>query len=117
VPFDEEELALWGPSANGRAIKARLRHPPPPDDAATAAWRFRATDLDLVAHVNNAVYWEPLEEQLLARDEEPASVDAEIEFRDPAQPGDALVRSAPGGLWITAADDGRVHASVMLATS
>ena len=112
VPFDEDEMAVWGTSAHGRQVKARLRHPPPPDDAATQPWRFRVADLDVAQHVNNAAYWEPLEE-LLAAAEEPASLDAEIEFREAAQPGEALIRTEPGRLWITAADDGRVHASIV----
>jgi acyl-ACP thioesterase len=116
VPFDDDELATWSGSANGRQVKARLRHPAPPEDVETRPWRFRATDLDFAEHVNNAVYWEALEEQLIERPEEPGSLDAEIEFREAAQPGEALIRSAPGRLWITAADDDRVHASIYVAT-
>jgi acyl-ACP thioesterase len=112
VPFDDEEMATWGDSAGDRRVRARLRHPEPPDGASMAPWRFRAADLDLAEHVNNAVYWEPLEEHLLA--DEPAGIDAEIEFREAAQPGDALIRAEPGHLWITA-PDGRVHASVAVA--
>ena len=115
IPFDDEEMATWGDSADGRKVRARLRHSPPPGEATSAAWRFRAADLDLAQHVNNAVYWEPLEETLVAVD--PDAIDAEIEFREAAQPGDALIRAAPGHLWITAPDDGRIHASIVVATS
>ena len=52
VPFDEDEMAMWGSSANGRQVKARLRHPPPPGDAATQPWRFRVADLDLAQPVS-----------------------------------------------------------------
>ena len=92
-----------------------LRHPLPPDDADTQPWRFRVADLDVAQHVNNAAYWEPLEEQL-AQGDEPVSLDAEIEFREAAQPGEALIRTGPGRVWITAAD-GRVHASIALGDS
>jgi acyl-ACP thioesterase len=62
--------------------------------------------------VNNAAYWEPVEEHL----GEPESLDAEIEFREPAQPGPARVlRGRDGTSWITA-EDGRVHASVVFAS-
>jgi hypothetical protein len=51
-------------------------------------------------------------EETLARGPEPESLDAEVEFREPAQPGTAVVlRENDGMLWI-AAEDGRVHASV-----
>jgi acyl-ACP thioesterase len=102
---------FYAESAQGRRVKARLRHPNPSGDERRTPWFFRATDVDLAAHVNNAAYWEPLEE-LLAERPEPEALDAEIEFREPAQPGSAVViHGANGALWI-AADDGRVHASV-----
>src|SRR4051812_49729232 len=57
--------AVYGPSAAGRRVRARLRHPgAAPDGVETEPWRFRAADLDLADHVNNAVYWQVLEEEL-----------------------------------------------------
>jgi acyl-ACP thioesterase len=106
--FDE----IYAPSAQGRKVKARLRHPNPPDDGLAAMpWRFRATDADIGDHVNNAAYWEAVEE-LIAAGAEPAGYDAEVEFREPAQPGDVVVAHSDGMLWITA-PDGRVHASAV----
>jgi acyl-ACP thioesterase len=102
---------IYAESAQGRKVKARLRHPSPAQDAERSPWFFRATDADVAAHVNNAAYWEPFEELLAAGRGEPESLDAEIEFREPAQPGPALLLQADGMLWVTAAD-GRVHASV-----
>jgi acyl-ACP thioesterase len=91
---------VFGPSAMGRRARARLRHPPvPPDGAATRPWWFRAADLDLAGHVNNAVYWEALEEELVA--EEPAAgLAAEIEYRAPAGAGGALVAADGPRRWI-----------------
>jgi acyl-ACP thioesterase len=111
TPLPESFDALYAPAAQGRRVKGRLRHPGPPEGAPGIPWRFRATDADIGDHVNNAAYWEPLEEELAATDTEPASLDAEIEFREPAQPGDAAVVRGDGALWI-AAPDGTVHASV-----
>jgi acyl-ACP thioesterase len=117
IPFDEDEIAMWTTSANGRAVKARLRHESPPEGTPGTPWHFRATDMDLAEHINNAVYWEPLEEDLLTGGgDEPATLDAEIEFRDAAQPGDALVLRDAGRLWITA-QDGRIHASIVVAAT
>lgn len=113
VPFPEPLEEMLAKAAGGRSVKARLRHPAPPDDAERAAWRFRGTDLDMAQHVNNAVYWEPLEERLIA-DADPDSFDAEIEFREPAQPGEVVVLRSDRATWI-AADDGPVHASILVA--
>jgi acyl-ACP thioesterase len=110
APLPESFDRIWASSAQGRKVKARLRHPNPAGDEAGAEWFFRRSDADIAEHVNNAAYWEAIEEDL----GEPADVDAEIEFREPAQPGAArLVRGAGGFTWI-AARDGRVHASVVL---
>jgi acyl-ACP thioesterase len=109
APLPESFDRLWAESAQGRKVKARLRHPNPGGGEACTPWFFRRTDADIGEHVNNAAYWEPVEETL----GEPHELDAEIEFREPAQPGPALVlRDAGGSTWITA-EDGRVHASVV----
>jgi acyl-ACP thioesterase len=109
APLPESFDRLWAESAQGRKVKARLRHANPAGDEPATDWFFRRSDADVADHVNNAAYWEPIEETL----GEPEAVDAEIEFREPAQPGNARVlRGAAGSTWITAVD-GRVHASVM----
>jgi acyl-ACP thioesterase len=111
TPLPESFDRLWRESALGRKVKARLKHPNPAGDEARSQWFFRASDADIAGHVNNAAYWEVLEE-IVARGSEPESLDAEVEFREPAQPGTAVVlRGSDGMLWITA-EDGRVHASV-----
>jgi acyl-ACP thioesterase len=93
--------AVYGPSAAGRRVRARLRHRgEPPPDGASAPWRFRAADLDLADHVNNAVYWQTLEEDLVAA-EPPGGLAAEIEHRAPAEAGDAAVLSDGELRWIT----------------
>jgi acyl-ACP thioesterase len=81
--FDE----IWAPSANGRRVSARLRHDAPPRDTAARPWTLRATDLDVVGHVNNAAYWAPIEDEL-ARRGRPRVRRAEIEFRAGLDEGD-----------------------------
>ncbi len=106
--------AIYGPSAMGRRVRARLRHPAgPPPGAAARPWHFRATDLDLAGHVNNAVYWETLEEELVAREPE-AGLEAEIEHRAPAGAGEATVLADGPMRWI-AAPDGTVVATLTAA--
>jgi acyl-ACP thioesterase len=109
APLPESFDRLWAESAQGRKVKARLRHPNPDGEEVPTPWFFRRSDADVADHVNNAAYWEPIEELL----GDPDSLDVEIEYREPAQPGEAVILRGPGGAtWITAGD-GRVHASVV----
>jgi acyl-ACP thioesterase len=143
TPVSAAELAVYADSANGRRVTARLRHPGPgsarsadgaggaggagdageagevgevgpTDGAATSLhWTFRATDCDLAGHVNNAAYWLPLEEELL-RGTEPDRLDAEIEYRTAAQPGDVVVVGIGSRRWILDAE-GETLASIVVA--
>jgi acyl-ACP thioesterase len=112
VPLSDHELELYRPSAMGREIKARLRHPAPAPDATERAWAFRTTELDIADHINNAAYWAVLEEELLAGPE-PARLDVELEFRTPAQPGTFSVLAAGPRRWLVSSS-GEVHASFAL---
>jgi acyl-ACP thioesterase len=70
-------LAVYGKPT----VKPRLTHPPPADGAAQRPWAFRAADLDMAAHVNNAVYWAVLEEEL---GDWPAGAPLRVEVEHPA---------------------------------
>jgi acyl-ACP thioesterase len=70
--------------------------------------------MDPAGHINNSHYWTPLEEEL-AGGEEPDSIDVEIEYRDPAMPGEAVLLRSGSSLWI-AGGDGAVHASILRST-
>ncbi len=113
TPFAEEEATLYGTSAAGRRVTARLRHPLPGSVDGGSPWNFRATELDIAGHVNNAAYWQPLEEELLAGPE-PERIDAELEYRSPCQPGEKVLLRDGARRWIAAAD-GETHASVLVA--
>lgn len=116
TPLTEEEIAAWGESAAGRKVTARLRHPSPEGVEESFPWRFRATECDLADHINNAAYLQPLEEELLgsAGEEELESIDVEIEYRSPAQPGDKLVLRDGARRWIVT-PGGETHASLIVA--
>ena len=112
-PLPEGFEAVYGATAAGRRVRARLRHPAdPPDGATMSPWRFRAADLDLAGHVNNAVYWQVLEEELVAA-EPPGPLDAEIEYRAAGDVGEAVVAVGDGMRWISAGAD--VLATVRVA--
>lgn len=119
VPLSQPELERYAPSAGGRRVTARLHHSGPPAAQDSVPWRFRATELDIADHINNSAYWQPLEQELLAV-AEPESIDVEVEFRAPAQPGEKRLVGDGGPLrpgamrWITGAD-GELHASILVA--
>lgn len=112
VPPGERCVRIYEQSANGRRVKARLRHPGPPPDAARSSWQFRASELDMAAHVNNAAYWTIVEEEL-AQGPEPSTFDGEIEFRAGAQAGAATVLADGARRWIVG-PGGELSASVVL---
>jgi acyl-ACP thioesterase len=106
--------AACGSAGAARRARGRLRHPAPPADAASERWRFRAADLDVAGHVNNATYWEIIEERLdpdLAR-----GLDAEIEYRAAAPAGEAIVLASGERLWVTDGA-GELYASARLGAS
>ncbi len=113
-PLTEAEIRTYTGTRPVRRVTARLRHPVPdrPDEA--AAWLFRATERDIADHINNAAYWQPLEEEVLCGpDPDPARLDVEIEYRAPAQPGEKRVLRDGSYRWIVGADD-ELHASLRL---
>jgi acyl-ACP thioesterase len=112
-PLTPKELELYGEAAAERRVNARLRHRAPGTADHAGQWVFRATELDLAEHINNAAYWQPLEEELLAG-EDPETVDVEMEFRTPAQPGEKLVLQEGPQRWIVS-DEGETHASAVFA--
>jgi acyl-ACP thioesterase len=104
VPGGFEEV--YGPSAAGRRVRARLRHrATPPNDAERLPWRFRVADLDLADHVNNAVYWQAVEEYLGGDRGAPEPLDGEIEHRSPGDVGEAIVLRDGQRLWIAGPDE------------
>jgi acyl-ACP thioesterase len=91
--------SVYGESAGDRRVKTGLTHPAPPPDADVRSWRFRTADLDVAGHVNNAAYWQAIEEEPLSD-----GLYAEIEHREPSGPGDALLLSAGDRRWLTTPD-------------
>jgi acyl-ACP thioesterase len=113
-PITDAEREVYGAAAGGRRVSARLRHPRPEAIDVESHWHFRRTDADIADHVNNAAYWEPLEDELLAMPEELTQIDAELEFRAPAQPGGKKILSAGAGRWIVDPQSAEIYASAVL---
>ncbi len=55
---------IWGGAAKGRVVRARNFLPAPAGGEQTSRWHTRFVDFDVLAHLNNAVYWNPVEEQI-----------------------------------------------------
>jgi acyl-ACP thioesterase len=101
---------LYAPAARGRAVRARLVHPDPPTDAERRAWPLRATDFDVLEHVNNAVYLAPLEDLL---DAEPRPMTVDVEYREGVRVGEEATLAIDGRrIWVLAGD--RIAASAIV---
>lgn len=115
TPLSADFLRIYGESAAGRTVSARLSHPRPDTAAERRAWPLRATDFDLVGHVNNAVHWAAVEDELAVSGWVPAV--AEMEYHRAMTPGcsPTLVtdrRDREAAIWLV--DDGTLLASAWL---
>jgi acyl-ACP thioesterase len=111
-PLTEREMEVYGATAGERRVSQRLRHPAPREVERRWDWTFRGSEADIAQHVNNAAYWAVLEEELLGGPE-PGSLDAEMEFRAPSQPGVKEVLVCGERRWIVG-EGGEAHASVAI---
>jgi len=105
----ESLMELYAQSAGDRKPRTGLTHPAPPAGAQAAPWTFRAADLDVAGHVNNAAYW-----QVLAGETPPAPLTVEVEHRAAATLEPAVLYNHGEHRWVTKAD-GTVCASFALA--
>jgi acyl-ACP thioesterase len=112
---------LFAESAGGRTVRARLEHDDPPATGGDRRpWPLRFADFDVLGHVNNAAYWFPVEEELARRREVRAPMRAELEYRQPIEPGDAvemitLDDDASLALWLVGPTS--VHATARVETT
>jgi acyl-ACP thioesterase len=115
TPLTEAELTIYGGVPPDRRVSHRLRHPAPESAEGGSPWTFRATECDIADHVNNAAYWAPLEEELLAGPD-PVGIDAELEYRTPSQPGHKRFERQGRRRWLVG-EDGELHATIVIAGS
>jgi acyl-ACP thioesterase len=120
IPLGAGFDAVYGEAAGDRRVPQRLRHDPPPAGARGAPWPLRVTDFDVLGHVNNAVYWSPVEELLARLAPRRRVARAELEFRGGIDPGEAVeVIAVPADdelrVWLTVAADVRGSAFVQLS--
>jgi acyl-ACP thioesterase len=70
-PARLDRFGVYAEATGGRAVSTRLELPDPDGAGAESGagtsvrWPLRAVDVDLHGHVNNAAYWQAVEERLL----------------------------------------------------
>jgi acyl-ACP thioesterase len=64
-PARIEGFGIYAEATEGRGVSTKLELPDPPVDAERVPWPLRATDIDRHGHVNNAAYWQAVEDRLL----------------------------------------------------
>jgi acyl-ACP thioesterase len=122
APLSAEFHRVYGPSAQGRTVSARLYHPAPDPGLGSRPWPLRSADFDSARHVNNSVHWIAVEDAMATAvpDQEWLPATAEIEYRQPIIPGcqPALVMQASPGRHLAAwlMDGPDVLASARLAS-
>lgn len=99
LPLSPAFFAVWADGVTDTAVSARRRLPDRPAGG-VEAWPLRFVDFDALAHVNNAAYWAPVEEQYAARADLGPPIAAEIEYRE------GVVRGEEVALHTAHDDDG-----------
>ncbi len=109
VRLPESFRETFGPSAEGHGVVTRFTLGSPPS-ATGERWALRRTDEDRLGHVNNAVYWVPVEEAFGA-----SMKTAELEYRKPVDVSDdaELVRDREN-VWIVVDGEVRAAAAILL---
>lgn len=83
-PARIESFGIYAEATGGRPVSTRLELPAPSDDAARVPWPLRSTDVDVHGHVNNAVYWQAVEDGVRGAGlDARAPLVAELDYRDP----------------------------------
>ena len=91
----EDFAAIIGAAAAARRVSARLevaRALPRPAESSgvRSPWSVRATDMDAVGHMNNAAFWEPVEDWLARHPGPRTPMHATLEHHGEVRPGDAV---------------------------
>jgi acyl-ACP thioesterase len=95
VALSAELIELLQTATGGRKISSRLeigKNLPDlnSNDATSQNWPIRFSDMDAVGHLNNAAYWEVLEEYLGANSGQRAPLLATVEHHGAIDPGNQV---------------------------
>ncbi|MBW3557862.1 MAG: hypothetical protein KY454_13095 [Actinobacteria bacterium] len=121
APLPEGFHEAYGEAAGGRRVSGRLLHPQPGDEARRRPWPLRASDFDVLGHVNNAAYFSPVDDELARLRAPFCHGRLELEYRDPIGPGaevDLVVEPGAGDesprMWLAGAAG--IHASALVGS-
>ena len=90
-PARIEDFGVYAEATGGRHVSTKLELPDPPAEGERTGWVLRSTDVDLHGHINNAVYWQALEELLPALGVDPRRpLRAELDYRQPIDFGEEI---------------------------
>jgi acyl-ACP thioesterase len=88
--LDDEFALAYGEATAGRRVSGRLHLPAPPDDGASRQWTIRATDFDVLDHVNNVRSFEAVVDELRRRLPGFRVGHATVEYRGTLERDDAV---------------------------
>lgn len=81
-PARIEDFDVYAESAGGRVVSTRLKLPEPSRSGRHAPWPLRVSDIDILGHMNNAAYWEAVEQAMLRAGPDPRRpVRAQLDYR------------------------------------
>ncbi len=90
-PARLEDFGVYAEATCGRRVSTRLELAVPPPGAARVPWPLRLTDVDLHGHLNNAAYWQAIEERLARRGPDPEGpLRARLDYRQPTDVDDPV---------------------------
>jgi acyl-ACP thioesterase len=121
-PLEPDFFEIYGRAAQDRRVSGRLRHRRPEPGALSRPWPLRDSDFDVLDHVNNARYFEAVEDELATRFPGFVVGRAEMEFRGAVERGVAidLLSEAQQGEGVPAqlaawlVSDGTIRASALV---
>lgn len=110
-PARIEDFGVYAAAAGGRPVSTKLELPDPPAGAERIHWPLRAVDVDLHGHVNNAVYWQAVEELLptLGVDQS-GPFWVELDYRRPIDLGERIELAPFGNTFAFVANGSEVRA-------
>jgi acyl-ACP thioesterase len=83
-PARIESFDVYAEATGGRSVSTRLELAAPEAGAESQPWPLRASDVDLHGHLNNAVYWQGVEDVVRRSTlDASAPLEAELDYRDP----------------------------------
>jgi acyl-ACP thioesterase len=96
-PARIEHFGPYAEAAGGRRVSARPQLVAPPADVPRSGWPLRVADVDLHGHVNNAVYWQAVEQLLADRGPDVhRPLRACLDYREPIDLVDEVELAASG---------------------